>query len=84
MKIRSKCAGCFAGLSCGLRVEIINLLNLKGKMPVTGITKYFKVTQPTITHHLQFLKKAGILASERKGKQIFYYVSPKCEDCGLF
>jgi|WetSurSiteA1Bulk_404760.scaffolds.fasta_scaffold01457_7 DNA-binding transcriptional ArsR family regulator len=84
MKIKPGCAGCFAGLSCGIRVEIINLLHYKGKMSVGQIATCFAVTQPTISHHLSYMKKAGMLASEKKGKQIFYFVNPKCPQCGIF
>ena len=84
MKIKPRCAGCFAGLACGIRVEIVNLLSYKGKLGVNQIAKHFELTQPTITHHLQFLKRVGVLSSQKKGKQVLYFVNPKCPECGLF
>lgn len=85
MDFDNSCAGCFAGLSCGVRIEIINLLKGKKKLTVLEIAKHFKVTQPTITHHLQYLKSSGILTSKKEGRMVFYSLNPKCKkDCELF
>lgn len=78
MKFASGCSGCFAGLACGVRLEIVNLLQKKGRMSVLEIAKQFSVTQPTITHHLQYLKETGILKSKKEGRKTFYFVDPKC------
>jgi predicted transcriptional regulator len=86
MKLKPQCAGCFASLSCGIRVQIINLLRKNKQMSVMEIAKHFKLSQPTITYHLQYLKKMGILTSERKGRKIIYRIHPKCgvESCEIF
>lgn len=86
MKFNSSCSGCFAGLSCDSRVNIIELLQKNGTMSVLEIAKHFKLTQPTITHHLKFLKDVGILKSIKKGKLVFYSIHPDCKDeeCHIF
>lgn len=86
MKFHSSCSGCFAGLSCDTRVSIIDLLQNKGVMNVMEIAKHFKLTQPTITHHLKFLKDVKILKSEKKGRQVYYFIHPRCKEttCGIF
>lgn len=85
MKLKSFCSACYAGLSCGIRVEIVNLLQEKKKLNVSDIAKCFEVTQPTISHHLQYLKDAGILKSKKEGRKVYYSVNPKCgSDCGVF
>jgi DNA-binding transcriptional ArsR family regulator len=55
-------------------------------MPVMEIANHFKLTQPTISHHLQYLKGAGIVDSEKKGRRVYYFISRKCKEgrCGLF
>lgn len=82
----SSCAGCFAGLSCSARTEIINLLQEKKKMSVMEIAKHFNLSQPTITHHLQYLAQAGILTSKKVGRKTYYFIDPQCgnEACGIF
>ena len=86
MKLTSDCASCFAGLSCQARIEVINLLQKKREMSVMEIAKHFKLTQPTITHHLQYLKDAGVLASKKKGRKVYYFITEKCKkgECNIF
>lgn len=86
MRLKPQCAGCFASLSCGIRVQIINLLEKNKQMSVMEIAKHFKLTQPTISHHLHYLKDMGILTSERKGRKIIYHIDPKCgiDNCEIF
>lgn len=86
MKLQSACSGCFAGLSCDVRVDIISLLQKTKKMSVSEIAKHFQVTQPTISHHLQYLQEMKILKSEKKGRNVYYFIHPKCSKkiCQLF
>lgn len=86
MKLTSDCAGCFAGLSCGSRMEIITLLQKKKQMSVSDIAKHFKLSQPTVSHHLKFLEEVGVLASKKTGRQVFYTLAPDCDnkDCHIF
>lgn len=85
-KFKSSCSGCFAGLSCNIRAEIVNLLQNKKRLSVMTIAKHFKVTQPTVTHHLHYLKTVGILSAKKEGRQIYYYINPKCgwDNCRIF
>jgi DNA-binding transcriptional ArsR family regulator len=86
MKLTSACASCFAGLSCQSRIGIINLLQEKNEMSVMEIAKHFKLKQPTITHHLKYLKEARVLGSKKKGRKVYYFLSEKCkkEGCDIF
>lgn len=85
MKLETSCADCYACLSSKIRIKIFNLLQDKGKLSVLNIAKHFKLTQPTITHHLQYLKKAGILSSEKQGRKIYYFINLKCgAQCNVF
>jgi DNA-binding transcriptional ArsR family regulator len=86
MKLTDDCCACFAGLSAKARVGIVNLLLEKGQMPVMEIAKHFKLKQPTITHHLHYLKETGIVDSKKQGRQILYFITRKCREgrCGLF
>lgn len=85
-QFNSACSGCFAGLACGSRLEIINLLAEKGEMSVLDIVKHFKIAQPTITHHLKYLQEAGVLASKKEGRKVYYFLNPKCgfDECKIF
>ena len=85
MKLQTSCVECYACLSSGTRVKILNLLKAEKKLSVLDIVKHFKLTQPTISHHLQYLKKAGILSSEKQGRKIYYFINSKCgAQCNVF
>lgn len=39
---------------------------------VSDIVAELNVAQPTVSHHLKILKSAGLVTSERHGKQVLY------------
>lgn len=41
-------------------------------LSVNDIVEQLDVAQPTVSHHLKILKEAGLVRSERRGKQILY------------
>jgi ArsR family transcriptional regulator len=42
------------------------------ELSVNEIVDALDVTQPTVSHHLAILKRAGLVRTERRGKQILY------------
>ncbi len=42
---------------------------------VNDIVDKLDVAQPTVSHHLKVLKNAGLVRSERKGKQVMYTIN---------
>lgn len=42
------------------------------RISVNDIVEKLDVAQPTVSHHLKILKQAGLVKSERHGKQILY------------
>lgn len=61
-------------LSDETRVEILFLLGNK-ELNVNEISSNCKVSRPTISHHLQIMKRAGVLVSRKSGKEIYYSVN---------
>lgn len=61
----------FQALTNSYRREIIKLLRWKN-MSAGEIVEQFDIAQPTISRHLDVLRKAEIVTSERKGNQIIY------------
>lgn len=86
MKFKANCHLCFAALSTKARVKIVQLLQDSEKMSVLEIVKYFNLSQPTITHHLNYLKNSGILESKKEGRKVYYYIKPLCQEntCKIF
>ena len=54
-----------------IRLRIVLLL-AKGKSSVNGICEEFKLSQPTVSHHLGLLRMNRLVVGNRKGKQIIY------------
>jgi ArsR family transcriptional regulator len=42
------------------------------EMSVSALVEATGVAQPTVSHHLKVLKDAGLVAAERRGKEIYY------------
>ena len=42
------------------------------QLSVNDIVAALDVAQPTVSHHLKILKSAGLVTSERRGKQVLY------------
>jgi ArsR family transcriptional regulator len=47
---------------------------------VCELVPLFRLSQPTVSHHLKVLRDAGIVASEREGLWAYYYVRPGALD----
>jgi ArsR family transcriptional regulator, arsenate/arsenite/antimonite-responsive transcriptional repressor len=60
-----------AALSDLNRQKILDLLRER-EMSVTEIAAHFQVTMPTLSHHLDVLKKTGLVSGRRSGQQILY------------
>jgi ArsR family transcriptional regulator len=42
------------------------------KLTVSELVEATNVAQPTVSHHLKILKNAGLVISERRGKEVYY------------
>ena len=75
--MRKNCAVLFKALSDQTRQEILELLH-KQEMNVSEICEAFeRMSQPTISHHLQILKHCDLVDTRREGKMIYYAVNRK-------
>ena len=55
-----------------LRQSIIDLLEENDKMTVTDIYIKLRLEQSVASQHLAILRRAGVVATERQGKFIYY------------
>ena len=72
-------------LSDETRQRILEILQTDGEKCVSDLVDVFDVSQPTISHHLHFLKQANLVTSRREGKQIYYRANQEniTECCGI-
>ena len=61
----------FAALSDPNRQKILDLLK-KQEMPVSEIAVHLDITLPTLSHHLDTLKRTGLISGRREGQKILY------------
>ena len=67
------------------RQRLLEILQNEGEKCVSELVDLFNVSQPTISHHLSFLKQANLVTSRREGKQIYYRANQDniTECCGI-
>jgi len=61
----------FKALNDDTRRQIIELLKDKD-MNAGEIAAHFNISKPSISHHLDLLKRADLISSEKKGQFVFY------------
>lgn len=61
----------FKALSDPSRRKILHLLK-KEDLSAGEIAEHFNMAKPSISHHLNLLKQANLVDSEKKGQQIIY------------
>src|SRR5215469_5905249 len=60
-----------------VRLQLVDVLRKHaGKVCVCELVPLFKISQPTVSHHLKVLREAGIVGSERPGLWAYYFVIP--------
>ncbi|MGM9662525.1 MAG: autorepressor SdpR family transcription factor [Oscillospiraceae bacterium] len=61
----------FQALANPCRREIIRLLKWKN-LSAGEIAAHFDISQPSVSRHLEVLRRAEIVTAERRGNQIIY------------
>ena len=64
------------------RMKIIDLLS-SGSLCACELLSYFDITQPTLSHHMKILEKAGLVSVEKKGQWHHYELKKAAADTFL-
>ena len=64
----------FKALNDATRREILELLKKK-ELAAGEIANHFSISKPSISHHLDILKQADLITSEKKGQFIIYSIN---------
>ena len=64
----------FKALNDVTRREILDLLR-KRDMNAGEIADHFSISKPSISHHLDILKRAGLISSEKRGQFVSYTIN---------
>ncbi len=81
------CPECFKAVGDRNRYKLICILGKESKgLNVSKLTKLLKLTQPTVTHHLNVLKSVNAVAHEESGREHIYKLNRTAhcfEDCQI-
>ena len=79
------CCDFFKAVGDPTRVKIMMMLRAK-ELCVSDICKEFSMKQPSISHHLNILKRAKIVNDRKEGKEVYYSLNESCisECCSGF
>ena len=57
------------------RLKILRIL-AQGERPVVALTSELRLPQPTVSHHLAWLRMMDLVSPRRQGKHVFYALGP--------
>jgi ArsR family transcriptional regulator, arsenate/arsenite/antimonite-responsive transcriptional repressor len=65
-----------------VRLRLLSMIGSHegGEVCVCELTDAFDQTAPTISHHLKVLREAGLIAGERRGTWVYYWLVPGAMD----
>ncbi|MCX6250076.1 MAG: autorepressor SdpR family transcription factor [Bacteroidetes bacterium] len=69
----------FKALNDPTRREILTMLR-KGEMTAGDIAAKFDMTAPSISHHLDKLKRAGLVTTVKQGQYVLYSINTTIVD----
>lgn len=67
----------FRAIADPTRIRILNLLVRHGELCVCEIVPRFDLSQPTISHHLLLLRRAGLVECSERGRWCYYRARPE-------
>ena len=81
------CPDCFKVVGTRNRYKLVCILGREPDgMTVTELTKYLKLRQPTVTHHLNTLRSVDAVSSEAQGRERVYRLNREAhcfEECHI-
>jgi len=68
-------AGFFSALGDPTRQKILLVFEPGEEICVNEIAGAFDISRPAISHHLKVLRNAGLVGSEKRGKEVYYHIN---------
>ena len=72
-----ECMELLRALSDKTRQEIIMLFAAKRELCANDVAKNFTLSRPTVSHHLNLMRRSGLLNSRKEGKEVYYSFNKK-------
>jgi ArsR family transcriptional regulator len=68
----------YAVLADPTRLRLLSLISAAGDAcAACDLVESLGVSQPTVSHHLKTLRHAGLVASEKRGRWVYYQAVPE-------
>lgn len=67
-----ECMEVLRALSDRTRQEIISIFAEKGEACAGDIAAHFTLSRPAISHHLNLMRRSGLLTARKDGKEVYY------------
>ncbi len=68
----------YAVLADPTRLRLLSLISAAGEAcAACDLVEPLGVSQPTVSHHLKVLRDAGLVASEKRGRWVYYHPVPE-------
>lgn len=67
----------FFALSDGTRLSLVTKLGAAGALSATTLAEGRKVTRQAVVKHLQVLEGAGLVSTEKRGREVLYALEPE-------
>lgn len=65
----------FSALGDQQRQRILLTFDKGERLNVTQLAEVSTLSRPTVSHHLKILREAGVLSSQKEGKEVFYWIN---------
>lgn len=69
-------AAVFAALGDPTRLSLVGKLSIDPRLSISRLTEGSTLTRQAVTKHLRVLESAGVVASERSGRESLYSLKP--------
>jgi DNA-binding transcriptional ArsR family regulator len=66
----------FAALGDPTRLALVHRLSTEGALSVTALTRGTRISRQAVTKHLGVLARAGLVESERSGRERLWALAP--------
>jgi len=86
MSVHPVCLDFFRALAVQTRFTIFHYLKTNShKINITELVKFLRLSQPTITFHVNKLVQVGLIKKHKVGRNIYCKIENHhaCEDCPL-
>jgi len=67
----------FSALGDEYRQRLVLMFEKGERLNLSQIVEVSSISRTAVSHHLRVLREAGIVLSEKKGKEVFYWINPQ-------